>query len=150
METERRGQPAAGRKDDLGKPRWDLVPHEAHAAMVDVLTFGAKKYAAGNWANVKGWRWRYYRAALGHLYAWWRGERIDPESGLPHLAHALCSVAFLLEQDLRSARGESVPDGWEGSSPVPALPTTLTPPGSEPENPYERMKMMHEAWKALK
>jgi hypothetical protein len=28
-----------------------------------------------------------------------RGEAIDPESGLPHLAHALTSLAFLVECD---------------------------------------------------
>jgi hypothetical protein len=86
-----------GRKDDNDKPRWDLLPPVALASVVDVLSYGAKKYAPENWRMVAGWRWRYFRAALGHLYAWWRGESIDPESRLPHLAHAACCVLFLLE-----------------------------------------------------
>jgi hypothetical protein len=39
-------------------------------------------------------------AALRHLIRWWRGEKIDPDSGLPHLAHAACSIFFLLEKEL--------------------------------------------------
>jgi hypothetical protein len=88
-----------GRKDDGGKPRWDLLPFEALSHVVDVLTFGAKKYAPDNWRQVDGWRWRYFRAGLGHLVAWWRGEKLDQESGLPHLAHAACCVLFLAARD---------------------------------------------------
>lgn len=96
----------AGRKDDAGKPRWDLLPFEALAVVVAVLTFGARKYAPDNWRSVEGWRWRYFRAALSHLAAWWRGEKLDPESGLPHLAHAACCVLFLLALDSPVIREE--------------------------------------------
>ena len=88
-----------GRKDDDGKPRWDLLPFRATAYVVDVLTYGAEKYAPENWRKVDGWRWRYFAAALRHLVAWWRGQKTDPKSGLPHLAHAACCVLFLLELD---------------------------------------------------
>ena len=82
------------------KPRWDLLPHDALGSVVAVLTHGAKKYEPNNWRRVKGWRWRYYRAALGHLAAWWTGEMLDRESKLPHLAHAICCALFMLELDL--------------------------------------------------
>lgn len=88
-----------GRKDDAGKPRFDLMPPFAWKAVIDVLTFGAGKYAPENWRKVEGWRWRYYRACLGHVWAWWTGERLDKDSGLPHLAHAVCCLLFLLELD---------------------------------------------------
>jgi hypothetical protein len=88
-----------GRKNDQGKPRWDLIPLKALGSMVDVLTFGAQKYAPDNWRSVEGWRWRYLRAGLGHIFAWARGEKLDPESGKPHLAHAACCIFFLLELD---------------------------------------------------
>jgi hypothetical protein len=39
-------------------------------------------------------------ALLRHINAWRRGEKCDDESGLHHLAHALCNVAFLLELDI--------------------------------------------------
>lgn len=86
-----------GLKLDEGKTRYDLLPAASLEHVAQVLTFGAKKYAPDNWRKVDGWRWRYYRAALGHLLAWWRGEKLDQESGLPHLAHAACCVLFLLE-----------------------------------------------------
>lgn len=89
-----------GRKLDAGKPRFDLMPLHAYKAVVDVLTYGAGKYAPENWRKVDGWRWRYYRAALGHIYAWAVGERLDAESGLPHLAHAVCCLLFILELDV--------------------------------------------------
>ena len=91
---------AGGIKGDVAKPRWDLLPWEAAESIVAVLTYGAKKYAPDNWRRVDGGRWRYYGAALRHLVAWWRGERVDPESGLHHLAHAGCCVLFLLALDM--------------------------------------------------
>lgn len=32
-----------------------------------------------------------------HLWAYRRGEVSDPESGLPHLAHAMCCLMFMAE-----------------------------------------------------
>lgn len=88
-----------GRKDDAEKPRYDLIPFNALAQVVGVLTYGAQKYAPENWRKVEGWRWRYLGAALRHVSQWARGERVDPESGHPHLAHALCCLLFLAELD---------------------------------------------------
>lgn len=89
-----------GVKHDIEKDRWDLLPTKAVRAVVKVLGFGAKKYGAFNWVKVPEARSRYYAASMRHLVAWWEGERDDPESGLPHLAHALCCIAFLLEVEL--------------------------------------------------
>ena len=59
-----------------------------------VLAYGKQKYAAWNWA--KGMAWSIPLAcALRHLAAMQRGEVNDPESGLPHLAHALCNLLML-------------------------------------------------------
>lgn len=91
--------PPIGRKDDAEKPRWDLLPWIGTGHVVDVLTYGAKKYAPENWRKVEGWRWRYFTAAMRHLTKWRLGEKIDPESGCPHLAHAACCILFLLELD---------------------------------------------------
>jgi hypothetical protein len=88
-----------GRKDDGGKPRWDLLPFAALEDVARVLEFGARKYAPDNWRKVEGWRWRYTRAGFGHLAAFARGEKLDPESGLPHLAHAACCLLFILDLD---------------------------------------------------
>lgn len=88
-----------GRKDDQGKRRYGLIPHGALGALADVLTFGAKKYAPENWRKVANWRERYYDATIRHLEAWRAGEYLDPETGLPHLAHALACLVFLYELD---------------------------------------------------
>ena len=86
-------------KHDDGKLRWDLLPWGATHEVVRVLTFGATKYGASNWRTVEGWRWRYLAAAMRHIVAWARGERVDAESQLPHLAHAAACLLFLLELD---------------------------------------------------
>ncbi len=91
--------PSLGRKFDDEKPRWDLLPWRALGDVSAVLTYGARKYASDNWRYVEGWRWRYHSAALRHIAAWALGERLDPESRLPHLAHALCCLLFLADLD---------------------------------------------------
>lgn len=83
-------------KHDAGKPQLDLLPALAVFGVGDVLTYGAKKYAAHNWRKGLAWS-RLTAAALRHLLAFMRGEDIDPESGLPHIDHALCCLMFLSE-----------------------------------------------------
>lgn len=92
-----------GLKYDQGKLRYDLLPVEAEREIVEVLTFGAAKYGDANWRKVTDARKRYLAAARRHLAAWMRGERLDSESGLPHLAHAATCVMFLQESDRPAA-----------------------------------------------
>jgi hypothetical protein len=89
-------KPTAGRKDDSGKPRWDLLPMTEVGEAVDVLTTGAVKYEDDNWKRVPDHRSRYFSAAMRHLTAWWGGERLDAETGKSHLAHAVCCLLFLM------------------------------------------------------
>ena len=83
-------------KHDDGKLRYDLVPPSAEEALARVLTFGAQKYEDNSWQKLEDGEGRYYSALRRHLTAWRRGEKLDVESGMSHLAHALCNVAFLL------------------------------------------------------
>ena len=84
-------------RDNAGKLDWSLLPMEALEDIVKVLEFGAKKYAAWNYANGTGLSWKATVASLmRHLYAWLRGEDNDPESGISHLGHIGCNVIFLL------------------------------------------------------
>lgn len=94
-----RGQ---GKKDDTEKLRWDLLPTAPVRVIVQVLTFGAQKYAPDNWKKVPDPRRRYYAALLRHVISWWEGERLDAETGLHHLGHAGCCLLFLLWFDLKS------------------------------------------------
>lgn len=100
-----------GQKFDRGKPRLDLVPVSAIRALGEVLTMGADKYGDRNWE--KGLEWsRVYAAALRHLTAWFDRAGPDAESGLSHLKHALCNVAFLIEYEQRGL-GEDTRPGKE-------------------------------------
>jgi len=83
-----------GVKFDDNKPQWDLIPKGTLVQVVNVLTFGAKKYSPDNWMKVAPTR--YYNAMMRHIDAWRQGERIDPETECNHLAHAICCALFLL------------------------------------------------------
>lgn len=75
--------------------RYDLLPPVALDAIAEVFGFGATKYSAHNWRA--GYEWsKSYAAAMRHLTSHWDGETFDPESGLPHLAHAGCHIMFML------------------------------------------------------
>jgi hypothetical protein len=97
VHAERTADEAFGVKHDAEKPRLDLLPWSAVLACADVLTFGATKYGDENWRRVPGGERRFLAASLRHVIAYARGEWLDPESGLPHLAHALSSLMFVFE-----------------------------------------------------
>jgi hypothetical protein len=88
----------------------ELLPTAPLRAISEVLTFGAKKYAAHNWRGGLEYS-RLIGAAYRHLSAFNDGEDKDPESGLSHLAHLGCCVMFLLEQE---AKGTGQDDRYRG------------------------------------
>lgn len=87
---------AQGRKDDSSKLRYSLLPVGTVNQVVQVLEYGSKKYADNNWQKVPNNRTRYYDAAMRHIDAWFNGDLKDDETGLPHLAHAICCLMFLM------------------------------------------------------
>ncbi len=91
---------AGGVKDDDAKLRFDLIQDRAIAEYVAVLTHGAEKYAPNGWRKVPNAGGRYYAALQRHLSDWRLGETFDSQSGMHHLGHALCCLAFLLELEL--------------------------------------------------
>ena len=85
----------SGTKHDEKKNRLDLISPQALEQLGKVLTHGAKKYGDNNWRG--GFQWsRVYGAAMRHMNAFWQREDTDKESDLPHLAHAMCCIMFLL------------------------------------------------------
>lgn len=92
--------PTEGRKFDVGKLEYGLIPPLALKEMVRVLTFGAQKYERNNWKHVDDAKRRYFDAMQRHLWAYQEGEKLDPESGIHHLAHAMCCLFFLYEHDI--------------------------------------------------
>jgi hypothetical protein len=89
-----------GRKFDGGKLEYGLLPPLALEETVKVLTFGAQKYERDNWQKVPDAKRRYFDALQRHVWSWKQGEQIDPESGIHHLAHAMCCLMFLYEHDI--------------------------------------------------
>ena len=96
---------AEGKKYDGEKPRLYLLPPHTLVEVGKVLTFGAAKYDEHNWKKLDNLQNRYTGAALRHIFAHMAGEELDPETGLDHLAHALCCLMFKLEAKLEN--GES-------------------------------------------
>lgn len=84
-------------KADQGKPCPSLCPVSLIEAVTAVRMYGTQKYGdPDNWKQVEPER--YHQAMLRHILAAWNDPyRIDPESGLPHIAHVATNIAFLLE-----------------------------------------------------
>lgn len=87
-------QQPEGVKFDQGKPRFSLLPLKELGQVIDVLEYGARKYAPNNWQLVPSSNERYFDAAMRHIIAFRLGEKNDTESGKSHLAHAICCLLF--------------------------------------------------------
>lgn len=93
---------------NAGKLRLSLLPtsfiralsHNLRGALIEetvrVLEFGAGKYSPNNWRASGSWI-KVFDSALRHAFAFACGEEYDQESGLHHLGHLGCNLAFLLE-----------------------------------------------------
>ena len=82
---------------DDGKVKPHEVPKEVIWAIAKVRQYGNAKYAdPENWRSVE--LEKFHDALLRHILAAWNDpSAVDPESGLPHLSHAACNLAFILE-----------------------------------------------------
>ena len=91
--------------------RQDLIAVPFLEQLGLVCGMGAEKYDDDNWR--KGYSWRLsYGAMQRHIHAFWTGEDNDPESGLPHLAHAAwhCMVLFTYSSQSKYAEHDDRPD----------------------------------------
>ena len=86
-------------KADAGKPRLTLVPQQIIFEVARIREYGNAKYGdPENWRQVEVERYR--DAAFRHLLAYLKDPNgVDAESGLPHLSHLACNVAFLCEME---------------------------------------------------
>jgi len=86
-------------KADAGKAKLSLVPPAIIYDIARVREYGNNKYPEGgpdNWKQVEPDR--YKDALFRHLLAYLEDANgIDEESGIPHLWHLACNVAFLCE-----------------------------------------------------
>jgi hypothetical protein len=104
-------EPGSGARFNSGKPDYSLIPLCTLEDEARVWMHGKAKYAAWNWA--KGMAWSVpFGCAMRHLAAWQKGEEIDPESGLPHLAHAMCNLRMLTLYSKTFRVGDDRPAEW--------------------------------------
>lgn len=98
----------SGARYNDGKPDYSIMPMHLFDEVCQVWTYGEAKYARWNW--LKGMAWSIpYACACRHLFAYWRGERNDPESGCSHLAHVVCNVMMLLHYERAFPGGDDRP-----------------------------------------
>lgn len=93
--TEIRTTSSTGGQKGVKPERHALLPKKGVAAIARVFAFGAIKYAAHNWRKRYEWD-KSIDALQRHIDAFVDGETYDPESGLPHLAHAGFHILVLL------------------------------------------------------
>lgn len=88
-----------GAKADAGKVRPTLVPRGIIWAIAAVREYGTAKYGdPENWRRVEAQRYR--DALCRHLLSYLDDpDGVDEESGLPHLWHMACNMAFLIEME---------------------------------------------------
>lgn len=84
-------------KADAGKPKLTLVPQKILYDIAEVREYGTKKYHdPDNWKSVEVQRYR--DAAFRHFLAYLKEPNgVDKESGISHLKHLACNIAFLCE-----------------------------------------------------
>ena len=85
------------KKNDEGKPTFELIPFDLLADVNKVLQHGRDTYGLGNWKKTNGFKMsRPFNALLRHMFAWWSGEDNDKQTGISHLAHAMCNLLFMM------------------------------------------------------
>lgn len=99
MKIEKIAQNKEEAKADNGKPKLSLVPRQIIFDIAKVREFGTKKYGdSENWRQVEVQRYR--DAAFRHFMAYLDDPYgVDEESGLSHLSHLACNIAFLCEME---------------------------------------------------
>jgi hypothetical protein len=106
-----------------GKIPMHLWPATATALGSLGLLDGMLKYGRSNFRETGIRASIYYDAASRHLNAWFEGEAADPDSGLPHLAHALACLAIIVDAEAAGKLNDDrqAPGGYR------ALINSLTP-----------------------
>ena len=109
-----------------------LIPAPALILMADVFKEGARKYGPYNWRDDPVESMTYLHAALRHIYSFLDGEELDPESGgKPHLAHAMASLAILLDAAVTGNLLDNRPKRGIAGELLRAKAVAPTPPVSE-------------------
>lgn len=86
------------------KPALHKLP-DVLERIAKVMEHGEKKHGAFGWRKLEDLETTEWTdAAQRHILAYQRGELVDRESKLPHLAHAIADLMIALERDATRAR----------------------------------------------
>jgi hypothetical protein len=89
-----------------------LIPPDVLWEIAELFGIGVQKYGnVGNRPNYQAgypWSWS-YSAMQRHLWQFWSGEDLDPESGKHHLTHAAWHCMALLWFTLHEAGTDDRP-----------------------------------------
>ena len=87
--------PKTGGQKGQKPAQLSYIPFDSLVEISKVYQYGAKKYARDNWK--KGYQWSLnFDAMMRHMFAFWEGEDLDPESGCSHVGHAAWHCLTLL------------------------------------------------------
>lgn len=88
-------------KDAIGSNKLPLHLWPETATLMGTLGLldGALKYGRGNYRAIGVRATIYIDACKRHLNAWLEGEECAPDSGVPHLAHALACLAIIVDAE---------------------------------------------------
>lgn len=140
-------EPVVGWKDTNPKAAFgdkkvpfSTVPAPVIAELGLAMLEGALKYGRHNY-RVSGVRAStYYDAAMRHLTAWWEGEDIDPDSGLPHPVKAMACLAVLRDATINDMLNDDRPPPvgaqWQGI--LNAAAKRLVEKYPNPKQPHTR------------
>lgn len=132
-------------KDAVGctKAPMHAVPPQVLLELGLGMYYGGFKYGDFNYRAAGVRASIYYDATLRHLFAWWEGEDLDPDSGLSHITMAMTSLAVLRDAMMNRMGADDRPprinkgDVVAGASMrLMKLNHTLQNQGHEPVAPY--------------
>lgn len=90
-------------RNNVGKLRVDLVPHEMITSLAQGLTKGAKKYYERNWE--RGFpHMSVYGSTMRHLLKWLEGQDIDEDTGVRHIELAFLNLGMIVTQTIRDRK----------------------------------------------
>ena len=94
-----------------------MVPLPVLGELSIAMLEGALKYGRANYRAIGVKSSVYYDACRRHLDAYWEGQDIDPDSGLPHITKAIACLTVLRDSQMfgncEDDRPIAYPDGWQ-------------------------------------
>lgn len=114
---------------------------------------GAVKYGRHNYRAIGVRASVYFDAAIRHLFAYWEGQDLDPDSGMPHIVKAMACLAVLRDAQIQGKctddRPPVSPEDWlarlnERAADLldryPEAPAAYTAISPEPHDPESHMQ----------